>query len=254
MAATKILGLIHGIAGKTIYCTVKYQADDTVLDNDDGTFKAFGSVTTLENPLTADANQTRLYEFSENRAVWSDGEYIVLFYLQAGGSPAIATDKIISAAVINIDTDVATFRPYHTSQGVWQNAVRTITSVDQTITGITVAALPDIDSLLSELEIFRGDAVTINFAFGTNVDLTDRLVNFMAKNFITDADGSAVIDVSCAITDASNGEGNVSLTAAHTATAATLFAEFEARDDPADTNPATLSQFKLIIKPDVRTG
>ena len=252
MAATKILGLIHGSAGKTIYCTVKKQADDTVLDNDDGTFKAFGSVTTFPNPLAADANQARLYEFSENRAVWADGEYIVIFYLQAGGSPVPATDNIISAAVVNIDTDVATFRPYHTSQGAWSNEFRTITSVVPTITGLTVSGLPTVDSDIGELEIFRGDAITINFNFG--VDLNDRVVYFMAKNSIDDADGIAVIATSAAITDFDNGIGNVSLTATHTATAATLWAEFEARDDVGDTNPLTLSQFKLEIKKDVRTG
>lgn len=91
--------------GKTLYVIVRQDATAKLLSDADGAFAA-EPVTDPYISLTEHATIKGLYEKSESRTVWADGEYTGVIYDQAGGSPSPASDTVISAGVIAIANDI----------------------------------------------------------------------------------------------------------------------------------------------------
>lgn len=89
--------------GKTVYCIIRREADGFLLNSADGTFAASPANTYLT--LTENATIKGRYEVSESRTVWTDGRYTIAVYKQAGGSPAPASDTIISSGEMDIASD-----------------------------------------------------------------------------------------------------------------------------------------------------
>lgn len=85
-------------SGVSIYCIIMHEVSGNkslqYFDYNDGTFKA--TPTTPATPLTEDSIMKGIYRLAENRASWESGKYTILFYLQAGVSPASTTDTKIA--------------------------------------------------------------------------------------------------------------------------------------------------------------
>jgi hypothetical protein len=90
--------------GATAYLSVQRKADGYLMDDADGAFKV-SPVADFAKSMTANSDQPSLYEASEARVAWSDGVYIVCFYLQLGGSPAPTTDPMIASKEMTLLDD-----------------------------------------------------------------------------------------------------------------------------------------------------
>lgn len=105
----KAKNLVYGYTtGSTIYAVIVRAEDGYVLDSTDGTFKAnLAACTDPYCDLAESATIIGRYSYSTSAAVWNDGPYTATIYLQAGGSPAIATDTVLDTANIYIAGDAA---------------------------------------------------------------------------------------------------------------------------------------------------
>jgi hypothetical protein len=91
-------------AGANVYLSVQRKADGYLMDDADGAFKV-SPVADFALSMTANADQPSLYEASEARVAWSDGVYIVCFYLRLGGAPAPTTDPMIASQEMTLLDD-----------------------------------------------------------------------------------------------------------------------------------------------------
>lgn len=101
MAAKKLSVLNE--TGKTVYAMVRRAADSYFLNDADGSFAAAPADPYLS--LSENATLKALYEVSESRTVWDDGEYLAVYYAQLGGSPAPVTDEPLGSGVLFIVAD-----------------------------------------------------------------------------------------------------------------------------------------------------
>ena len=100
----------------------------------------------------------------------------------------------------------------------------------------------------TDLEIRRGDVVTLTFNTGRN--LSGKIVYFTAKNDPEDDNTDAVILGTCTVATPSNGIATYTTTAVETAVKATLYYDVDERETD-DSNPSTIMVVKLHIRDDV---
>ena len=92
------------ITGSTIYAMIRREVDEYLLNDADGGFASGPSDPYIS--LAENATLKGLYEVSENRAVWSDGSYLVVVYAQAGDSPSPVADTVVEAKLLSVRSDV----------------------------------------------------------------------------------------------------------------------------------------------------
>lgn len=103
MANIKKLTLDWQETAKTVYAIIRREADGYRLNDADGAFASAPADPYVS--LTEDSVIKGRYEKNESRTVWSDGEYTVAVYRQAGGSPSPVADTIIGSGVMWIISD-----------------------------------------------------------------------------------------------------------------------------------------------------
>ena len=106
---------------------------------------------------------------------------------------------------------------------------------------------------LKDLEIFRGDKKLISFSLKDNgqpLNITGATIYLTAKENWTDS--TPYFDKLCTITDPTGGLCEVLLTATETGEIKSLTAELEITWS--DSSKSTYGDFKIRIKPDLRTG
>jgi hypothetical protein len=89
--------------GSIVYCIVKREVDAFLLNDADGSFSAAPVDPYLA--LAEHAVILGLFEVFENRLMWDNGFYEVVFYNQTGGFPTPVADIVISNSLIYIKTD-----------------------------------------------------------------------------------------------------------------------------------------------------
>lgn len=106
MPNTKKISISWSETGKTVYAIIRREVDLFRLNDADGSFAAAPADPYLS--LAEDAVIKGLYEVSEARAAWNDGEYFITVYRQAAGAPAPAADLVIGSDKMTIlsDTEV----------------------------------------------------------------------------------------------------------------------------------------------------
>lgn len=165
MAATKSFSLGFE-AGLTVYLTVERQADGYLMDDADGAFKV-PPVTDFFLAMTPNAQQGSLYEAEEARVAWTDGVYIVCFYLQLGGTPAPSTDPMVASKDMTLLDDVEVAGGGgDTSVTVNDSSTHTSTTTDADLADIkklVKAILHDNKMVLDMVQKMKGN----NYANGT---------------------------------------------------------------------------------------
>lgn len=98
MANVKKLLATKIAAGRTVYCIVRRELDGFLLNNADGTFAAAPANKNLV--LVENASIPGLYEVSESRTAWDNGQYRVFVYALGSVSitPAAAGIGIVGIA------------------------------------------------------------------------------------------------------------------------------------------------------------
>ncbi len=89
--------------GKTVYCIIRIEADGYYLNDADGAFANAPADPYVA--LTEDGTIKGLYELSESRTAWADGDYFVFVYRQTGAGPVPASDMMIGYSVMTILSD-----------------------------------------------------------------------------------------------------------------------------------------------------
>lgn len=143
-----------------VYASFKRLTDGFYLDDADGVFKAFGSITDFYVGLTEDATIYQLFRLSESRTVWDNGYYAYQIYRQLGGAPAPTTDTILDYGEIAILDDLNVDRNYlATKIGAVKTVVDAISSSLSTVStnvstalANTVLALTDTAGLLTDAD------------------------------------------------------------------------------------------------------
>ena len=102
-ALTKKISLAWSETGKTVYTIIRREADSYRLDDADGAFAAAPADPYLS--LAEDAVIKGLYEVSEARAAWNDGNYFIFIYRQTGATPVPASDMMIGSSKMSIIND-----------------------------------------------------------------------------------------------------------------------------------------------------
>lgn len=99
----------YSTTGLTVYCVVRREADDYLLDGLDGSFSLSPSDYCIE--MTENAITSGRYELDESRQVWNNGLYTVCIYNQVGSTPMPAADTMIGDGemVIQDDTEISNF-------------------------------------------------------------------------------------------------------------------------------------------------
>ncbi len=111
MPNVKKLSTAKIVTGSTVYCIIRREVDGYYLDDADGAF-ANAPADPYEE-LAEDGTIKGLYEVSESRTAWNQGWYKVFFFLQAGGSPAPASDTLPDSVEFYVIGDsISTFFPY----------------------------------------------------------------------------------------------------------------------------------------------
>ncbi len=103
MPNTKKISLAWSETGKTVYAIIRREADLFRLNDADGTFTAAPADPYLS--LAEDAVIKGLYEVSEARAAWNNGNYFIFIYRQTGANPVPASDMMIGSSVMAIISD-----------------------------------------------------------------------------------------------------------------------------------------------------
>lgn len=124
MASTKRFSLGFE-AGLTVYLTAKRKADSYLLDDADGVFRA--APADFAVAMSADGAQPALYVKEEARTSWQDGDYLIAFYLQVGGSPAPTTDPLIASNELTLEDDAEVV--------AGGNSTSSVTNITTTTTG-----------------------------------------------------------------------------------------------------------------------
>ena len=103
MANVKRLTLDYSATGLTVYAIIRREVDSYRLNDADGAFASAPADPYLS--ITEDSVIKGRYQVSESRTAWNNGEYLVAFYQQAGGSPSPVADTIIGSGVMWIIAD-----------------------------------------------------------------------------------------------------------------------------------------------------
>lgn len=92
------------LTGATVYVMVIRDTDGYYLATDKGSFASGAGYPAMSEHATVKG----LYALNTNDAEWDDGAYTVAAYVQAGASPAPASDTLISCGTLRIldDTEV----------------------------------------------------------------------------------------------------------------------------------------------------
>jgi len=128
MPNTKKISLAWSETGRTVYAIIRREADDFRFDDADGSFGAAPADPYLS--LAEDAVIKGLYEVSEARTAWGDGNYLILIYRQAGGAPAPVSDTIIGSSKMSIVSDAEidlTNTPAIIADAVWDEVLTVAT-------------------------------------------------------------------------------------------------------------------------------
>jgi len=104
MPNTKKISQPWSETGKTVYTIIRREVDLFRLNDADGTFTAAPADPYLS--LAEDAVIKGLYEVSEARMAWNDGNYFIFIYRQTGANPVPASDMMIGSSVMAIVSDV----------------------------------------------------------------------------------------------------------------------------------------------------
>ncbi len=104
MAAKKII--TSSLTGSTIYCIIRRETDNFLLNDADGSFAASPADPYLS--LNENTIIKGIYEITESRQPWNAGNYTIFSYKQSGGSPVPVSDNIIGQGDMYVveDTEV----------------------------------------------------------------------------------------------------------------------------------------------------
>lgn len=146
MANNKQIIMDYATTGLVVYCTVRREADDYMLDDADGTFTDEPADYYIAMP-ESQTTEGR-YELDESRQVWDNGLYTVCIYRQAGAAPFPAADTMIGDGemVIQDDTEISNFL----SSVPWTGTTTVQQIVDQVlprIATVKTAGMTAIDSI-----------------------------------------------------------------------------------------------------------
>lgn len=104
MANNKQILMDYPTTALTVYCVVRREADDYLLDDADGNFTDAPADYFILMP-ESQTTEGR-YELDESRQVWDNGLYTVCIYKQEGASPIPAADTMIGDGELVIQDDV----------------------------------------------------------------------------------------------------------------------------------------------------
>lgn len=98
----------YNLTGRTFYCIIRQDATGYLLNDADGAFANAPADPYVS--LTEHTTIKGLYELSESRSVWANGQYTITIYRQSGANPAPSADTITGAGVMSIlgDTETTT--------------------------------------------------------------------------------------------------------------------------------------------------
>jgi len=103
MAAKKII-IDYPVTGDTLYCLIRRESDDFLLNDADGAFAVSPAdpyVTLTENSVIK-----KRYELLENRTVWADGVYSIMSFKMVGGSPNLINDNLVGSGSMVVYSDI----------------------------------------------------------------------------------------------------------------------------------------------------
>ncbi len=218
-----------------------------ILDDTDGIFRAEDLAAdkriALAEHLVAngfDSDIKGLFELSESRSAWPDGNKTLLFRVVGSdnvlASPQMRTVGDLEVSITALESTLATgvtVNPVQISTGVIQKKVTVVTG--------------------ETIQVTRGDyleAGDIAFNFGSDWDCTGKEVWFCVKKTAT---GAKLIDVECTVTDNANAVGqnpDIDIEAAALAAGEYLY-EYE-RVLPDGTRPRTPKRGKFVVDQDIR--
>ncbi|MCE5212107.1 MAG: hypothetical protein LLG40_11180 [Deltaproteobacteria bacterium] len=153
MANIKKITHFWNTTGLTLYCIIRRDADGYLLNDADGAFASGPADPYIS--LAEDAVIKGMYELSESRAAWDDGNYSIVVYRQTGASPAPASDIVIGSGSIEIRSDLEVIN------------VNVKTSDDK----INFALTSAYDKAKTAAQ--AGDAMTLTAAYPKLTDLED---------------------------------------------------------------------------------
>ena len=104
MANIKKLTLDWSQTGVTIYCIIRREVDEYLLDDSDGNF-VYGPADPYLS-MAEDAIIKGRYEVEESRQAWDNGLYNIICYKQSGGSPSPSSDTIVGSEEMYIVGDL----------------------------------------------------------------------------------------------------------------------------------------------------
>ena len=84
---------VNTAAGSTVYCSVRRELDDFLIDDVNGKFAKAPVDPFIA--LTEDSTFDGVFEKDEDRSVWSNGNFTAIYYKQAGGSPVPSADTVL---------------------------------------------------------------------------------------------------------------------------------------------------------------
>jgi hypothetical protein len=108
MAENKNIRFDYYEKGLSLYCIVRKEINQYILDATDGIFKSSPA-----NPyftMTENAVIKGLYEVNEARILWDDGNYHVTVFQMLGASQVPATDDKVGEGDIFITNDYIRYR------------------------------------------------------------------------------------------------------------------------------------------------
>lgn len=107
MPNTKKIAVDWSETGLTVYAIIMRKLDSYLLNDADGSFASAPADPYVS--LTEHSTIKGRYEKSESRTSWNDGWYRAFIYKQSGGSPSPASDNLIGAGDMFIESDIETF-------------------------------------------------------------------------------------------------------------------------------------------------
>ncbi len=103
MPNTKKISLAWSETGKTVYTIIRREVDLFRINDADGSFTAAPADPYLS--LAEDAVIKGLYEVSEARTAWNNGNYFIFIFRQTGANPVPASDMMIGSSLMPIADD-----------------------------------------------------------------------------------------------------------------------------------------------------
>lgn len=102
MAVKKII-VDYPVTGESLYCLIRRESDDFLLNDADGAFAAAPADPYVS--LTENSTIKKRYELLENRTVWTDGVYSIISYRLTGVSPNLINDVLISSGIMVVQNN-----------------------------------------------------------------------------------------------------------------------------------------------------